>query len=106
MHARDREQYKLGAERGLFTAEKERLVDDHDIVEHISQLVDEEHQLRSHSGGGRGLNVEEQERVRELEVQLDQCWDLLRRRQAREEFGQDPNLESERPASVVEHYRQ
>lgn len=81
-------------------------MDDHDIVEHISQLVDEEHALRSHSSGGRGLNDDEQERVRQLEVQLDQCWDLLRRRQAREEFGQNPDLESERPASVVERYRQ
>ncbi|HVB06836.1 MAG TPA: DUF2630 family protein [Acidimicrobiales bacterium] len=80
-------------------------MDDHDVVQHITELVAEEHELRSHATGHR-LGDEERERIAALEVQLDQCWDLLRRRQAREEFGQDPNAEEERPAEVVEHYRQ
>jgi hypothetical protein len=41
-----------------------------------------------------------------LEVELDQCWDLLRQRRARREFGQDPNDARVRPASVVERYKQ
>ena len=79
---------------------------DRAIVEHISQLVTEEHDLRNHAQAGTGLDEAQQERMAKLEVQLDQCWDLLRRRQAREEFGQDPTLEHVQPPSVVERYRQ
>jgi hypothetical protein len=79
---------------------------DRAIVEHITQLVTEEHALRDHAKGGAGLDEAQRERMTQLEVQLDQCWDLLRRRQAREEFGQDPTLEHVQPPSVVERYRQ
>jgi hypothetical protein len=41
-----------------------------------------------------------------IQVQLDQCWDLLRQRDARREFGDDPNVATVRPASVVERYKQ
>jgi hypothetical protein len=81
-------------------------VDDHELVNHISQLIDQEHKLRSHVQAGAGVTDEERERMERIEVQLDQCWDLLRRRQAREEFGQDPDSETERDASTVEGYRQ
>lgn len=77
-------------------------MEDVDILQHISQLVEEEKRLRL-SGH---LSDEDRTRVHELEVRLDQCWDLLRRREAREEFGENPSLEHERPASVVEHYEQ
>jgi Protein of unknown function (DUF2630) len=77
-------------------------VEDRDIFEQITRLVDEEHALRS----GHRLDEAGRERMRELEVQLDQCWDLLRRREAREEFGQDPNLEHAQSEEVVEHYQQ
>lgn len=77
-------------------------MDDHDLVEQISKLVEEEHALQ------RGPKLDEagRERVQRLEVQLDQLWDLLRRREAREEFGQDPNQEHVQPETVVEHYQQ
>jgi hypothetical protein len=71
----------------------------------ISELVDEEKVLRE-SHAGRSITPEQQERLAALEVRLDQLWDLLRRREAREEFGGDPDVEGERPADVVEHYRQ
>ena len=45
-------------------------------------------------------------RLQELKVSLDQCWDLLRQRRAREEFGQDPDEASERPTDTVEKYWQ
>ena len=41
-----------------------------------------------------------------LGVELDQCYDLLRQRQARREFGQDPDEAEARPAEIVENYRQ
>jgi hypothetical protein len=81
-------------------------VDDHDLVHHITQLVDEEHQLRGHLRAGAGVTDEDRERMAKIEVQLDQCWDLLRRRQAREEYGLDPDSETERDAPTVEGYRQ
>jgi hypothetical protein len=45
-------------------------------------------------------------RLEEIKVELDQCWDLLRQRDARREFGQDPNETRVHPASVVERYEQ
>jgi Protein of unknown function (DUF2630) len=80
-------------------------MDDIDIVHRIGQLSEEEHTLeRSHEG--EELSAEEQERLRQLEVALDQCWDLLRQRRARRSAGQDPDDVDVRPESVVEGYRQ
>jgi hypothetical protein len=74
-----------------------------DLIRQIDALVDEEHQLRSREGG---VSDEDRERLRTLEVQLDQCWDLLRQRRARSEFGEDPEGAAVRPAEVVERYQQ
>lgn len=79
-------------------------MDDRDVLHQISELVEEERKLRS--GANSGLDEPGRARMRELEVQLDQCWDLLRRREGREEFGEDPDTEEVRPASVVEGYKQ
>jgi hypothetical protein len=45
-------------------------------------------------------------RLEELEVELDQCWDLLRQRDAKQEFGMNPDTAKVRPKSVVEDYEQ
>ena len=74
---------------------------DDDVHERISALVDEEHALRSD-----GASPEHTQRLRALERQLDQAWDLLRRRQAAREFGQDPAQVAEQPESQVEGYLQ
>ncbi len=80
-------------------------MDDADLAQHISELADEEHRLeRSHVG--EGLNPEELERLRDIQVALDQCWDLLRQRRARRHSGQDPDAAIERPSDVVEGYQQ
>ena len=55
---------------------------------------------------GEGLTEAERERMAELEVQLDQAWDLLRQRRARAEFGDDPDGANERPPGEVETYLQ
>jgi hypothetical protein len=52
------------------------------------------------------LGDEERARLRQLEIQLDQCWDLLRQRRARSEFGEDPDDAKARPPEVVERYLQ
>ena len=80
-------------------------MNDAEIVQRISELADEEHQLeRSHAGDG--LSESELERLRSVEVALDQCWDLLRQRRARRSAGQDPDEAQARPESTVEGYQQ
>ena len=72
------------------------------VLSHIESLVAEEHRLF-----GRGeLSAEEQKRLVEVQLQLDRCWDLLRQRRAREEFGQDPDEARARDADTVERYLQ
>ena len=79
---------------------------DEDIVKHIDGLVEEEHRLHSHSAEGKELSEEDRATLRRLEIELDQCWDLLRQRRARRNAGQDPDDASVRPADVVERYKQ
>jgi Protein of unknown function (DUF2630) len=81
-------------------------MDDAGLLEQISTLVHEEHSLREQAQAGQIDSAEEQARLQALEVQLDQCWDLLRQRQARREFGEDPAAAQVRPASEVEGYMQ
>ena len=73
-----------------------------EILENIGALVEEERALRGRTGG---LHDEERTRLAELEVKLDQCWDLLRQRRAKAEFGEDPDTAAVRPAAEVEGYR-
>ena len=80
-------------------------MNDAEIVDHIDKLVAEEHQLeREH--GEQGLSEEQRQRLQQIEVQLDQCWDLLRQRRALRDFGEDPGEAEVRPADVVERYQQ
>jgi hypothetical protein len=80
-------------------------MDDQELHRHIDELVAEEHRLeRAHIG--QALSEGEQQRLRELGVQLDRYWDLLRQRDARRRAGQDPDEAQERSADVVEGYRQ
>jgi hypothetical protein len=81
-------------------------MDDKDILHRINVLVDEEHQLRTRVQSGQIGSDEERVRLRELEIGLDQAWDLLRRRRAAREVGADPNAAEVRPAPEVEGYLQ
>jgi hypothetical protein len=78
---------------------------DNQIVDQIDDLVAQEHQLeREHAA--TGLSDADRDRMREIEVRLDQCWDLLRQRRARRNAGQDPGDAHVRSGEVVEHYQQ
>ena len=77
-------------------------MDDDDILTRIKTLVSEERSLAGDNESPR----ERQERRRYLEEQLDQCWDLLRQRQALREAGGDPGAAQSRPISEVEGYLQ
>ncbi|GAA4711630.1 DUF2630 family protein [Pedococcus ginsenosidimutans] len=81
------------------------MADDIDIQARIKGLIEEEHGLRSQLGAGEISVEEENQRLRSIEVELDQCWDLLRQRRARREFGEDPGAAQVRDAKVVESYR-
>ena len=78
---------------------------DEDILARINRLVDDEHHLERERSG-RALTDDEREQLRQLEVSLDQCWDLLRQRRARRHAGGDPDEAEVRPAETVERYRQ
>ncbi|MEU6370408.1 DUF2630 family protein [Streptomyces sp. NPDC046931] len=79
-------------------------MDQEQILGRISAMVDEERGLRDALRSGRIDSVTEQERLAELERALDQCWDLLRQRRAKAEFGENPDDARVRPASQVEDY--
>jgi len=74
---------------------------DNTILNHINELVDEEKRLRSQAGSDPAQTAE---RIRHIEEQLDQCWDLLRQRRARREFGDDPAGAQPRDVKTVEGY--
>ena len=80
-------------------------MDDSQVMDRIGALVEEEHTLERQATGG-GLDEVQQTRLREVEVQLDQCWDLLRQRRARRNAGQDPDTAEVRPEPTVEGYLQ
>ncbi|MDX6257976.1 MAG: hypothetical protein QOJ11_4310 [Frankiales bacterium] len=81
-------------------------MDDATILQNVHALVEEEHQLRTRLEAGEISKHEEHARLRQLEEQLDQCWDLLRQRRARRETDQDPDEATSRPISEVEGYEQ
>jgi hypothetical protein len=80
-------------------------MDDRSILAHIHELVAEEKSLRTRRVGS-GLSESDQVRLQTLEEDLDRCWDLLRQRRAKEEFGENPDSAKTRPASEVESYLQ
>jgi hypothetical protein len=75
---------------------------DQTVLGHIDELVKEEERLYAKNG----LTEEDQARLGEVKVALDQCWDLLRQRRALREFGEDPDKAKVRPAKIVENYEQ
>ncbi|MGV0838137.1 DUF2630 family protein [Mycolicibacterium thermoresistibile] len=77
---------------------------DQDILALVNRLVAEEKELRDKLQHRDIAESEEHERLRGLEVQLDQCWDLLRQRRALRETGQDPREAQVRPGDQVEDY--
>jgi len=81
-------------------------MDDKQILERITALVDEEHELRTRRQSGEVSSADEVTRLHELEESLDQCWDLLRRRRAARDVGSNPDEVSSKSKPQVEGYLQ
>ena len=80
------------------------MANDQDILKHVNELVAEEKDLRDKLQHHEIDETEEHHRLKALEVQLDQCWDLLRQRRALRASGGDPESASVRPEGEVEGY--
>lgn len=74
-------------------------MNDRSILEHVNELVEEERRLREGS-----TDDSAQQRLALIETELDQCWDLLRQRRARQEFGENPDGAHVRDVRTVKGY--
>ncbi|HEX4719108.1 MAG TPA: DUF2630 family protein [Thermoleophilaceae bacterium] len=84
-------------------------MNDETIATRIERLVGEEHELRQREEADRQAGDElesDRERLRTVEVELDRCWDLLRRRRALRGAGGDPDDAQAREDGTVEGYLQ
>lgn len=81
-------------------------MNDTEILKHITELVNEEHELTNLAEQEGGMSEEEHARLKSLEIGLDQCWDLLRQRRARRSAGLNPDEAKSRDPQIVEHYLQ
>jgi len=77
---------------------------DQRILERISEMVEAERNLRAALADGRIDPATEHSELKDIEEQLDQCWDLLRQRRARVAAGEDPDLAGVRSVEEVERY--
>ena len=78
---------------------------DESIQARIERLVREEHKLMSREqADDDDALAQDRDRLEQVSVELDRCWDLLRQRRARREAGENPDDASTRPGDVVEKY--
>ena len=80
------------------------MTSDRDVLKRVTARVDEEHALRGPATETGNPPSATGPRLAELERALDQCWDLLRQRQALRGYGHDPDEASARPEDQVENY--
>ncbi len=78
-------------------------MEDQSLIDRINEMAHEEHLLFERAGHEQ-MTAAEHERLRKLEVELDQCWDLLHQRRARRSAGLDPDEAQVRDAGTVEGY--
>jgi Protein of unknown function (DUF2630) len=75
---------------------------DQSVLKVIQRLAAEEHRLFEH----QACTDADRARLAKINIELDQCWDLLRQRQALREIGRNPNEAHVRPPEIVENYEQ
>jgi Protein of unknown function (DUF2630) len=82
---------------------------DESIAARIERLVAQEqdlHRLEERDSADTDALQGDKERLREIQVELDRCWDLLRQRRALRDAGTDPDRATARDADTVERYQQ
>ncbi len=89
--------------RGSTPRKEAATLTDADVMGAIERLAHEEHELREREGR-EGISDHERERLQEIELRLDQCWDFLRQRRARLAAGLDPDEAEVRDVGTVENY--
>jgi Protein of unknown function (DUF2630) len=77
-------------------------MEDNQVLQQIKKLVQTEESLYAKNY----LNENDKQRLRQMEVELDQCWDLLRQRRALRDVGRNPDEAVVRPPDIIEHYEQ
>jgi len=75
------------------------------IHQQITELVHTERTLREQLRTGEISADEEHQKLRAVEQALDQCWDLLRQRDALRSAGKNPDDATARPIDQVEGYQ-
>jgi hypothetical protein len=85
---------------------KQDTMDEQDILQRITSLVEEERDLRerAETASADHDHVPDRLRLTQLEQDLDQCWDLLRQRRAKKQYGENPDEAAARPVTQVEGY--
>jgi hypothetical protein len=78
-------------------------MDDQSVIDRINELAREEHEILGKESRGE-VTAAERDRLKRLEVTLDQCWDLLHQRRARRAAGLDPDEATVRDEQTVEGY--
>ena len=78
-------------------------MDDKTVLDQINKLAKEEHGLFEKELQNKAT-IADQDRLKELQGMLDQCWDLLRQRRAKEEFGQNPDEAEPRDEKTIKGY--
>ena len=78
-------------------------MDDQNLIVRINELAREEHELFGKESDGQATE-EDRDRLKQLAVTLDQCWDLLHQRRARRSAGLDPDEADVRNETTVEGY--
>src|SRR5262245_28532464 len=73
---------------------------DQSVLKTIQELAAEEHHIYEQEA----FTDAEKKRLARINLELDQCWDLLRQRQALRDAGRDPKQARTRAADVVERY--
>jgi Protein of unknown function (DUF2630) len=78
-------------------------MDDAKILQQINELAREEHELFERESHAQASEADRQ-RLLNIGVTLDQCWDLLRQRRAKRAAGLDPDEAQMRDEKTVEGY--
>jgi hypothetical protein len=78
-------------------------MDDKKVADHIDKLAREEHELFEREAKGVASDAD-REKLKRIQDTLDQCWDLLRQRRAKREFGQNPEDAQLRDQKTVKGY--